>query len=146
MTNFASILDESPEEVKLPPPIPVGTYIGIVQGLPNYVTAKTGNEGTEFTIRLIAAEDDVDQDALEEAGGLEGKTVKVTFWHTEDSIYRLDQFHKDCGIDLKISASRRARNEECTGHEVGLVISHQPSREKNDTRIHHRVARTFPVD
>lgn len=145
MTNFASILDESPDEVKAPAALPIGTYIGVVQA-PIRVdkSAKKGTEFTEFTIRLIEAGEDVDQEALAEIGGLEDRTVKATFYHTEDSIYRLDQFHQDCGIDLKIPASRRARNEECINCNVGVVISHESSQD--GTRIYARVARTLPVE
>lgn len=142
--NFSSILDEAPTEVVVPPPLPIGSYIAVVQGLPRIdKSAKKGTEFTEFTLRPISANEDVDQEQLEAAGGFEGKTYKLTFYHTEDAIYRLDQFHEHCGIDLSNPLSRRRRSEEVVNAEVGIFITHSTSQD--GTRIYANISRTFPV-
>lgn len=145
MTNFASILDESPDEVKAPPALPAGTYLAVVQGPVEYGKSdKKGTEYSGFAFRIVSAEDDVNSDDLAAIGGCEGKIVKRKYWHTEDSIFMLDQFHSDCGIDLKVPASRRARNEECINASVGVVIKHRSS--DDGSRIFAEVARTLALD
>lgn len=143
--NFASILDESPTEVKVPPPLPAGSYICVVQGLPEY--GKSENTGTEFwqyTFRPISALEDVDQDELNEVGGFEGKTVKNKYWLTPDAIFMVDQLHQHCGIDMADGLSRRSRNEEIVNAQVMVVVKHGAS--KDGQRMFANVARTAPAE
>ena len=64
--NFASILDEAPTEISRPKPLPVGTYLCVVQGQPVYDKSnKKGTPFVEFLLRVIAAMDDVDPDDLQ---------------------------------------------------------------------------------
>ncbi len=105
--NFASILDESPTEVSAPQPAPQGTYVFVV-GNPRYDKSSVkGTDFVEFPVRAVAAESDVDEAELEEAGGLDAINLRATFYLTEDAVYRLDEFHSHCGIDLEDGTSRR---------------------------------------
>lgn len=141
MPTFSSILDESPEEVLRPKPLPVGTYLCRVSGPVKYdKSQKKGTEFSEFTLIPIDALDDVDSDELAEAGGIDGKTLRNTFYHTEDAIYRLDEFHEHCGIDLSDGNSRRARNDEVINAEVLAVVKHTPS--DDGSRVYTNIART----
>ena len=143
--NFASILDEAPSEVRVPLPLPTGTYLATVKGLPEYgVTPKSGTKFIKFTLGLVYAEDDVDPDALEEVGGLEGKTLTATYWETPNAIFMLDQFHQDCGIDLSEPATRRQRNEAVMNAQVRVYIKHTPSRDGK--RIMAEIANTMPAE
>ena len=140
-TTFSSILDESPDEVVRPKPLPVGTYLCRVQGPVKYGKSdKKGTEFSEFALIPIDALDDVDADDVESAGGLDGKSLRITFWHTEDSIYRLDEFHEHCGISLDDGRSRRARNDECVNAEVLATVKHTQS--DDNTRVFTNVSRT----
>ena len=141
--NFASILDESPDHVEIPPTLPVGTYLCTV-GAPRY--DKSSNKGTdfvEFPLKVVMALDDVAAADLEEFGSLEDKTLRTTYYLTEDAVYRLDEFHVHCGLDLTISASRRIRNDECINAQVLAVVSHRVSQDK--TRTFADVKRTAPA-
>jgi len=124
--NFASILDESPDHVDQPKARPTGPYIFTV-GAPSYgKSRKKGTPFIEFPLRAIAAEDGVDPDALDEAGGIEGFKTRVTFYLTEDSVFRLDLFHEHCGIDLKTDkASRRQRNDMVVNAQVLGIVEHE---------------------
>lgn len=145
MTNFASILDESPSEVKVPPPLSAGSYICIVQGQPEYGKAEnTGTEFVQFTYRPISALDDVDQDELAEIGGIEGKTIKNKYWLTPDAVFMLDQFHEHCGLDLSDGLSRRQRNEEVINAQILVVVKHATS--KDGQRMFANIARTAPAE
>ena len=141
--NFQSILDEAPTEVTSPPPLPVGTYLTTVINGEYIESSKKGTPGIEFTHRLIAAEADVDEDDLEASGGLEGRTIRNTYWLTPDAAFMLDQFHENCGLDLSEGESRRNRNDAVINAQVKVFIKHRPS---NDGRVFLEVARTLPAD
>lgn len=143
--NFSSILDESPTEVSAPVPLPQGVYLCMVTGTPRYdKSSRKGTDFVEFTLRPIAAEADVDETELNEAGGLEGKTIKAVFYLTEDGIYRLDEFHSHCGVDLEDGQSRRSRNDMIVNSEVRVFIKHEPSQD--GTRIWARFNRSLPME
>jgi hypothetical protein len=143
--NFSSILDESPSEVNAPLPVPQGVYLCVIQGTPRYdKSTKQQTPFVEFTLRPIAAEDDVDPEELESVGGLEGKTFRATFYLTEDAIYRLDEFHSHCGIDLDDGQSRRHRNDAVVNAQVRAFIKHQPSQD--GTRIFAQFSRSLPAE
>src|SRR5258705_10563889 len=78
MPNFASILDQPAADVKPPPLIPVGTYHTVIQGLPEAgQSSKKQTDYFKFQHRIVAALDDVDQDALAESfpEGVTAKTI-----------------------------------------------------------------------
>lgn len=141
--NFASILDEAPSEVKLPPPMPTGTYRWIVQGWEQGESSRKQTPFVKFNLKAVEAMDDVDEDELAEVGGLEGKTRSLTFYTTEDAIYRLDQFHEHCGLDLRQKLSRKARNDEIINAEVLGTIKH---RMTDDKRVFAEIGQTAKVD
>lgn len=143
--NFASILDESPTEVKVPPPLPAGSYICVIQGQPEYGKAeKTGTDFVQFTFRPIAALEDVDEEELKEIGGFDGKTVRNKYWLTPDAAFMLDQLHEHCGLNLEDGMSRRQRNEEIVNAQVMVVIKHGTSNDGQ--RIFANIARTAPAE
>ena len=92
----------------------------------------------------MSAEDDVDEDELDEAGGLENKTLRTTFYLTEDAVYRLDEFHEHCGIDISKPQSRKTRNDEVINAHVRAVVKHRSS--EDGSRIFAEVARTLAAD
>jgi len=142
--NFASILDEAPTEVSAPQPLPQGTYICIVKGVTYDKTTKKGTDYAEFTLQPIAAENDVDPQELKDTGGLEGKTIRATFYLTEDAIYRLDEFHTHCGLDLADVASRKTRNDAVINSEVRAFVKHETSQD--GSRIFARFNRSLPME
>jgi len=95
--------------------------------------------------RIVAALDDVDQDALAEAfpDGVSGKTVENTLYLTEKSLFMLTDFLKNCGIDFEDGKSVRAAIDETPNAEVGIVIKHEPS--DDGQRIFAKVGRTVQL-
>lgn len=144
--NFQTLLDESPEEVVRPEPLPTGSYTAIVK-MPRYdKSTKKQTPFVEFPLQVAAAGADVDDEALADALGdakLSDKEQRVTFYLTDDAIYRLDEFHEHCGLDLSDGQTRKARNEACVNQEVGIVVKHTTS--DDGQRIFANVARTFSV-
>ena len=143
--NYASILDESPTEIERPKPLPVGTYLCVVQGQPRYdKSSKKQTDFVEFTLRPIAAEEDVDEEALAEMGGFDNKTIRATYYLTEDAVYRLDEFHQHCGIDPEDGESRRNRNEAIVNAQVRAVVKHRNSQD--GSTVFAELARTATAD
>jgi hypothetical protein len=138
--HFASILDEAPTEVVRPKPLPEGTYLCVV-GQPE--AGKSSQKKTpfvKFPLRPVAALDDVDDAALSEVDGLEGKNLSITFYITPDAIFMLDQFHEHCGINLSDPASRSIRNQEVVNSQVLAVVTHRMS--EDNTQAFAEVRRT----
>ena len=78
--QFASVLDMPASDIERPKPLPVGSYVCVVQGQPRIdKSAKKQTEFVEYTLKLLEALDDVDADGLEAVGGIKDKTTKVTF-------------------------------------------------------------------
>lgn len=142
--HFASILDEAPTEVTRPLPLPAGTYLCVVGQPEEGKSSKKGTPFVKFPLRPMAALDDVDTDALEEVGGLEGKNLATTFYLSPDSVFFLDDFHQNCGIDLSDPASRRARNAEVVNSQVLAVVTHRMS--DDNTQAFAEVKRTARAD
>ena len=142
--NFASILDEAPNEVVLPPAMPNGTYNFIVKGWEDGRTSEKGNKSIDFNVIYQSAEDDVDEEDLAAIGGCLGKPAKLTFWITEDAVYRLDQFHEHCGLDLTEERSRKMRNDDVIGQSFRGFVKQKPS--KDGTRMYSNIERTLPAE
>ena len=143
--NFASILDEAPTEIDRPKPIPTGTYLCRVQGTLTYdKSSKKGTPFVQFTLKPISAEEDVDEEDLAEMGGLDNKTLRLTFYLTEDAVYRLDEFHEHCGIDLSEERSRKMRNDDVIGQSFRGFVKQKPS--KDGTRMYSNIERTLPAE
>lgn len=143
--NFAALLDEAPSEISRPKPLPAGTYVCVVQGSPRYdKSSKKQTPFVEFTLGVLTPGDDVDAEELAEMGGIEGRTIRATYYLTEDSIYRLDEFHEHCGIDLSVPASRRQRSDELTNAQVIAVLGHRAS--DDGSSVFAELKRTAPVE
>lgn len=144
-TSFSSVLDMPADSVERPKPLPVGSYVCIVQGQPRIdKSAKKGTEFSEFTLKLLEPLDDVDEDALKEYGGIKDKTTKVTFYHTENSIYRLKEFIEHCGVEIEEGVSLRQLIGEVTGQQVVAHVAHEAS--DDGQMIFARVKSTAAVE
>lgn len=126
--NFADILDEAPETIDRPKPLPPGPYHCIVIGQPRQdVSKKQRTPFVEFTLRPIEALKGVDEDALEEMGGLEKRTLRNTFYLTPDAIYRLDIFLDHLGLPPDGKTTRAAKLAESVNRECIAYVSHSMS-------------------
>lgn len=148
--QLASILDRQVGDADRPKPMPVGTYHMMVVGAPRF--DKSRNKGTdfvEFTLKFLSAEEDVDEDDLAEAltktngetAPLTDKTMRLTFYLTEGSAYRLDDFLKHLGIEGDISRSQAIA--ETANRECLAVIRHKPS--DDGERIYANIDKTAAV-
>lgn len=135
--TFASILDQQSTEVERPKPLPVGTYICVVNGLPRFdKSSKKQTEFVEFNLRPLQAMDDVDDEALTTAltrgngssKALQDMTIRATYYLTEDAIWRLKKFLDDCGIDEE-GLTLRQRIDQSSGRQVAANLRHEASED-----------------
>ena len=142
--NFGALLDTPPSETERPKPMPAGTYVAMVQGLPRMdKSAKKQTEFVEFTLKLLSAGEDVDAEELAAMGGIANKTIKDIYYLTDASLWRLKDFLTNCGIDVDNISSYRVALEETAGQQIGVVIKHEASQDGQS--IFARVARTLAV-
>lgn len=139
--SFESVLDLPSSEVARPRPLPVGTYLCMVKGqFRQDKSPKKGTEFSEYTLQILEPSEDVDQDelklALTKASGemvpLRDRSVRVTYYHTEDALWRLKKFLKDLGIEEEDNdgpRSIRQMMQEVPGRQVWAHIKHTPSED-----------------
>ena len=143
--NFGAILDTPSQEIERPKPLPQGTYTCVVNGLPRMdKSAKKGTEFVEFNLNILAAGEDVDEDALSEMGGIANKSTRITFYLTENSVWRLKKFLAE---DLQIEeddVTLRQMIGMAPGRQVLAHIKHTPS--DDGTSVFANVASTAPVE
>ncbi len=156
-TNFASILDESPDHVELPKQPPEGSYRGTVGAVLYDKSKQKGTPFARWPISNISSDEppksmteDEFLEAIEAAGGLDGKVLDHTIYITDKNAFRFDQFHSHCGLDLKQAASRRQRNDLVMNYEVGIILEYQypegADRDDPETPKFTRIARSFALD
>ena len=142
--NFGSVLDKPTTDIERPKPIPQGTYVLAVQGMPRFdKSTKKQTEFVEFTCKILQAGEDVDEDELKAMGGIGDKTLKHTFYLTENSIYRLKEFLID---DLKLEEEDTLRPmiEKAIGAQFVAQIKHTPSDDGKS--VYSNIASTGPTE
>lgn len=154
--NFASVLDTPSSAIEKPKPLPVGTYVCVVKGLPRIdKSSKKQTEYSEYALTILEAGEDVDADDLEksltkpsgEKIALSAKSLKVTFYHTEDSIYRLKKFLNDLDVPEEEDGEEltiRQRMNEVNGRQVKVTIKHTASEDGEN--IYANVGGTAKMD
>ena len=134
--TFASVLDTPMEDIERPKPMPVGNYIFVVKGQPEFIKSREKQTpGVVFQLSILQPiEDTVDGDALEEwlmkkdgtKKSLQEVTQKLTFWLTEGSAWGVKDFVRHCGIDGEGMSLKQAISET-PGCQVVGTIKHRSS-------------------
>lgn len=150
--KMSDILDRPITEIKRPTPLPTGTYLWIVRGLPRYDSAGTGTKFAEFTLEPQRALDDVDEGELSallvneggQAKTLVNFTQKLKFYLTEEAGWRIKKFLSDCGFDVEEEGiTPRQVCEATSGCEVYGKIAHVPT--KDGKGIYAQISETAQV-
>lgn len=125
--TFEEILGQQVTEVKVPPPIPAGTYLMSVDGNPTQ--AEVGADKTkclDFNARILMPQGDVSQAELAAFdGGVQGKTMRLRFFLTDRSLFMLDRFlFEHLGIEL--GKPRKQAVAEAIGRQFYGTVKHTP--------------------
>lgn len=153
--NYASLLDKPASLDDRPKTQPQGSYLCVLKGLPRYdKSSKKQTDFVEFTAQVQQANThDVDQDDLEawltKSDGskvkITDKTLKLTYYLTENSIFMLNDFLDHCGIDdADGTKSRRERIDETPNAEVVVFIRHEARQDGQGVQA--RVGKTAPAE
>ena len=147
-TKFEDLLDLPPSDDDAPKLIPIGSYLVIVKGLPESgVSSQKNTPFRRFTYQIADIGADVEESAIEACGGREkiiGKTVKDTYYITEDSIFRLNAMLENC-LGEVTGMSRRELIDNTPNCELGIYVRHRAAGDRSD-RMFIDVSRTFPAD
>jgi hypothetical protein len=142
--DFSSILSKSASAIEEPKPLPVGTYICVVNAAPELT--KIGQKETPaavFQLRPIRPMDDVDSSALAEAGNWQERNIRHTLYLTEEALYRLKEFLGHLGLDVEGDASLGELISGSPGRQVAVSISHRPA--PDGSRLYVDVKKTAAV-
>lgn len=142
--NFAALLEKPATDVERPKALPAGTYLCVVKGLPeNGESSQKKTPFVRFNLQPLAAQEDVDAEALKEMGGLEGKTIRDTYYVTEDALYRLKEFLEHLGVEPD-DKSIAQMISEAPGCQVLVSIRHRASQDGEN--VFAEVAKTAAVE
>lgn len=99
--DLSALLSKKADEIEKPKPLPVGHYVWNVGAYKPVQSQKKGTPGIEFEVTPCEAKDDVDADLLAEVKDPFKKSKRLTFWLTEDSLFRLVEFMDKLGLETK---------------------------------------------
>ena len=151
--SFESILDTPVAAVERPKPLPAGTYQVIVRGqYEEGLSEKKKTPFVRFTYAIQAAADDVDEDELAalltdkdgKTHPLSDKTIKDTYYTTQDSLFRLTKVLDDMqieGLEEKTIRQSLSETPNCT---LMIVVSHRASEDGEN--IFAEIKRTMRAD
>lgn len=137
--NFGSVLDRPSQAIERPRPLPAGHYIMVVKGQPKFdKSTQKKTEYAEYTMVPMQAMEDVDAEALADAltnkatgekKALQDKTMRNTYYLTDDAIWRLKEFLDHCGVDDGDGITLRQRVNAATGCQVLVTVRNRPSED-----------------
>ena len=153
-TSFTDILKTRSSEVERPSPMPPGEYVCVVQGQPRQDKSKEKQTPfVEFTYKVLEAMESVDQDNLDEwltnkkgeKKKLSEVTIKDTYYLTENSLWRLTDMLKACGLETEEGdASIGQLIEEAAGNQLIVTIRHESS--KDGSAVYAKVGSVAAVE
>ena len=130
MVDFTDILSKKADSVEKPKPKPVGTYLTTIQGMPamRTVTSKAGEDMpvVDFKLKVLMAQDDVDQDDIKDDISSWAPFIHSIFLHTEGGQYAFKQF---LTVTLDIEGGKKTLGEmlaEAPGKQVLMKLKHEP--------------------
>jgi hypothetical protein len=131
--SFQDILNQPLDNIETPKAAPIGTYIGMVDGQPEFV--KVGQNQTDavnFNIKLMSAMkvDDAQLNEYLNGSSLTEKHIRHRLFLTKDSAYRLKRFLvNDLGIQFGEGTSLGQAIPEAMGKQFVLELGHQSSQD-----------------
>jgi len=126
--DFTSILNKSVSDVEKPKPLPVGTYLCMVNG--NAEFTKIGQKETPaaiFQLKPLQPQDDVDREALADVGEWSNRAIRHTMFLSEDALYRLKEFLGHLGFDTGGHETLSQLLAQVPGKQCMVQVGHRPS-------------------
>lgn len=131
-------------EVERPPLRPTGHYVGVISGKAE--TGESTKKGTlfaTFPVQINEALDDVDAEALAEAGGANFKGEQ-TFWLSPKALWMFTEFGKAMGASDEYNVMELAEWLADCGEPIVFQGTHEPN-ERNPDRPFFRLQNPVPL-
>jgi len=143
--SFQDILNQPLSEIEAPKAAPVGTYLGLIEGQPEFVKlGQNQTDAVQMNIKPIKAIK-VDEKQLSEVlngAALSDKRIRHRVFITQDSKHRLKQFLVDhLGISADIPVKQGIA--EAMGKQLVVELGHQSSTD--GTQVFNTVKSTANV-
>lgn len=133
MASFQDILNQQQGTIEPPKPLPVGTYLCVVDGIPEITKiGKNQTDAVVFKLKPMQPRDDVDQEALQNALTVNGtpvalseKSIRHTLFGTEAAIWRLQEFLQHCDLPDGVPLGQNLNS--AMGKQVLVTLGHRAS-------------------
>lgn len=99
-SNFAELLQTPMDSIKRPPPLPAGTYHGVITSHEMITSSQKKTPGVRYNVTLTAPGDDVDAAALDGID-LTKRSLRRDYWLTADASYRLKELLQSVGVSVE---------------------------------------------
>lgn len=133
MTDLSHLLGKKASDVEKPKPFPVGHYLWTVTGFEVVESSKKKTPGIQFDTQMTEPMDDVDEDELAAVKEPTKRKQRLTFWVTEDSLWRLKEFLTTLGVaEEDDERSIEEMIPECQGATFIARIQHETMQDSSD--------------
>ena len=143
MPDFQELLNKKASEVEPPKALPAGVYQFQIEKSEFGKSRQKQTPFVEFMCRATEPFEDVDDESLEEYGGLSDKSkLRITFYITEDSLFRLTNFFEHLGLE----EGDKSINElipDCPGQVFLGTVSHELSQDGET--VYANISSTAPI-
>lgn len=97
--DFSKLLSKPLDSVEKPKPLPVGTYLGIINKYEFGESKEKKTPYVRFHFQVTGAGEDVDADELAAAApDLSKKQLRRDYYLTDDAMYRLKELFESTGV------------------------------------------------
>lgn len=131
MPDFSTLLKKPAGEAKRPPVLPIGDYQGVVRS--HEVGDNNRNRTPYVRLGIVLTEwpDNVPAEDRPEGVDLNKRQLRKDFFLTDESLWRLDEFIRSCGID----PSSRVYEDvlpELVGQPVTVQVQHYMNQQNGE--------------
>lgn len=151
--KFSDVANKKADEIERPPLPPVGTYLWLVTKIPTIQeNVKDQWDIVEYQVKAVAAQDDVDAEAIAAYGNVSNITNRIAFLfdttdpakfaQTEYNHKRFLAEHLQCWED---GAGLKEAMNSSVNHQFLGTVKWTP--DKQDPEVYHaNISKTAPVE
>ena len=135
--TFENLLSTPMDSVEKPKPLPPGGFLFNVKGQEFGESSQKGTPFVKMLCTPMSPLEDVDTELLAQVNGWQKKELPLTFYLTEDSIFRLKDFLDHCGVSIAGRTFKEALPDVINQQFTGMIIHEQSTKNKTDIYDNH---------